>query len=111
MNGLASPDYVRQRLEPRPGDLSYLHLSDLLLAVNVLIPKRVARVLDFGCGGAPPRPLFGVCTHHRADFGGGAEDLDFLYGLYWLLPWPSACYNCVLSAQLLANRGWPPACL
>ena len=39
MINIASADYIRQRLEPRPGDPLYLHLADLLLAIRDLIPR------------------------------------------------------------------------
>ncbi len=103
MINLSSDEYIRERLDPRPGDLLYLHLSDLLLAVRDLIPGNVGRVLDFGCGGSPYRPLFGSCTYHRADLAGSATDLDFEYGPELLLSAMSNDYDCVLSSQVLEH--------
>lgn len=103
MTDLTSAEYIRQRLNPRPGDLFYLHLSDLLLAVRELIPKNVGRVLDFGCGGSPYRQLFGPCIYHRADLAGSATDLDFEYGSESLLSAASTDYDCVLSSQVLEH--------
>jgi SAM-dependent methyltransferase len=111
MIDIASPDYIRQRLEPRPGDPFYLHLSDLLLAMTDFVPQGVRRVLDFGCGGSPYRPLFGALTSHRADLAGSAAGLDFEYGSDSLLSAPSEDYDCVLSSQVLEHVGSPLAYL
>src|SRR5262249_60854973 len=70
MEALAAQEYLRERFEPRPGDPDYLCLSDLLMAIKGLVPSHAKRVLDYGCGGFPYRPLFGVCTYHRADLAG-----------------------------------------
>jgi SAM-dependent methyltransferase len=99
----ASPDYARQRLNPEPGDEFYLHLSDLLLAIKRLIPQGAHRVLDFGSGVSPYRPLFGDCTYHRADLAGISPDVDFEFGLDSLLPVPATDYDCVLSTQVLEH--------
>jgi SAM-dependent methyltransferase len=104
---LYSTEYIRQRLDPRPGDADYLHLSDLLLAVKALIPQHIDRVLDFGCGGSPYRALFGSCTYHRADLVGSGPDLDFEYGPDSLLGASSTDYDCVLSSQVLEHVGSP----
>jgi SAM-dependent methyltransferase len=102
MNGWCTEEYRRQRLEPRPGDPSYLCLSDLLIAIEGLIPSGLSRVLDYGCGGSPYRPLFGNCIYHRADFEGG-DDLDFEYGADARLPPEVLGYDCVLSTQVLEH--------
>jgi SAM-dependent methyltransferase len=101
--GLHAAEYIRERLDPRPGDVYYLHLSDLLLGIKDLIPQNVDRVLDFGCGGSPYRTLFGPCTYHRADLTGSAAGLDLEYGADAALSAPSADYDCVLSSQVLEH--------
>jgi hypothetical protein len=101
MENLAANDYVRQRLEPRPGDPHYLALSDLLIALRSLLPATVSRVLDYGCGGSPYRQLFGDCVYHRADLSG--QDLDFQYGADAVLPTSAGGYDCVLSTQVLVH--------
>src|SRR5262252_9519759 len=93
---LDAKEYLRQRLEPRPGDPLYLCLSDLLIAIRNLLPRRASRVLDYGCGGSPYRAIFGECTYHRADLAGGSN-LDFKYGADARLPPEAADYDCVLS--------------
>jgi SAM-dependent methyltransferase len=99
---LGEAGYVQQRLSPRPGELLYLHLSDLLIALTALIPKNLSMVLDYGCGGSPYRPLFGSCTYHRADLSGG-DSLDFEYGPDAKLPSEISGYDCVLSTQVLEH--------
>lgn len=46
---LSSDEYLRQRIQPKLGDPFYLCLSDLLLALEGLIPKSAARVLGYLC--------------------------------------------------------------
>jgi SAM-dependent methyltransferase len=99
---LAAKEYLRQRLEPRPGDPDYLCLSDLLIAIQNLIPLGAARVLDYGSGGSPYRPLFENSVYHRADLIGGTN-LDFEYGADAGLPSKLKDYDCVLSTQVLEH--------
>lgn len=101
MEDLTAREYVRQRLEPRPGDAHYLALSDLSLALRSLIPANLRKVLDYGCGGSPYRPLFGNCVYHRADLDG--DGLDFKYGSDSRLPNSAGGYDFVLSTQVLEH--------
>lgn len=99
--GLA--DYNRCRLDPRPADADYLHLSDLRLALGeVLASQSFARVLDYGCGGSPYRPLIKSARYDRADIPGVAG-LDFVFGADSKVEAPSAAYDCVLSTQVLEH--------
>jgi SAM-dependent methyltransferase len=50
--------YLRERVDPKPGDEFYLPLSDLLAALRQLTPFDAGCVLDYGCGGSPYRQLF-----------------------------------------------------
>jgi SAM-dependent methyltransferase len=102
MQELHSDEYIRQRIEPDPGDPYYLHLSDLLLGIRTLIPQDVARVFDYGCGGSPYRRLFDSSTYHRADLAGN-DTVDFEYGPDSRLPAELSDYDCVLSAQVLEH--------
>jgi SAM-dependent methyltransferase len=102
MQGLAAEEYIRERIDPRPGDPDYLHLSDLLLGLKTLMPRDITRILDYGCGGSPYRPLFGACTYHRADLAGDLA-VDFEYGPDSRLPAELADYDCVLSSQVLEH--------
>ena len=101
MEDLAAQEYMRQRLEPRPGDPLYLSLSDLSLAVRSLMPSRVQQVLDYGSGGSPYKTLFGNCVYHRADLTG--QGLDFVYGPDARLPASAEGYDFVLSTQVLEH--------
>jgi SAM-dependent methyltransferase len=107
---LAAKEYLRQRLEPRPGDLFYLCLSDLLIAIRSLIPSHTSRVLDYGCGGSPYRALFGECIYHRADFAGSAN-VDFEYSADSRLPPEAVDYDCLLSTQVLEHVEEPASYL
>jgi SAM-dependent methyltransferase len=107
---LGEAGYLRERLNPQPGEMLYLHLSDLLIALNALIPEHLSMVLDYGCGGSPYRPLFGNCTYHRADLCGG-NNLDFEYGPDSKLPLELSGYECILSTQVLEHVQNPEAYL
>jgi SAM-dependent methyltransferase len=100
---LRADEYIRQRIEPRPGDPLYLCLSDLLIAIKTLVPTSAVRVLDYGCGGSPYRTLFTSCqTYHRADLSG--EGLDFEFKDDARLPdHVGGSYDCVLSTQVLEH--------
>jgi SAM-dependent methyltransferase len=101
MSGIYDPRYLRERLKPTPGDSLYIVLSDLLLALQNLLPTEVSRVLDYGSGGSPYRPLFNGCIYHRADLAG--QDLDFQYGSDSRLPVGDGGYDLVLSTQVLEH--------
>jgi SAM-dependent methyltransferase len=103
---LASQEYLRQRFKPQPGDPFYLVLSDLLMALNQLIPANVSRVLDYGSGGSPYKPLFEGCIYHRADFA-GQKSLDFEYGPDARLPASAGGYDFILSTQVLEHVDSP----
>ena len=99
---LASDEYIRFRLQPRPGDPDYLCLIDLLNAVREMAFLDAPRVLDYGCGGSPYRSLFTGAVYHRADLAGGA-DLDFPFAPDSRLPPEAGGYDFVLSSQVLEH--------
>lgn len=103
---LASNEYIRQRLQPRPGDPDYLCLIDLLNAVRDMASLQAPRVLDYGCGGSPYRSLFKGEVYHRADLAGGAG-LDFDYPPDGRLPPEAGDYDFVLSSQVLEHVADP----
>jgi SAM-dependent methyltransferase len=102
---LTSDEYIRLRLQPRPGDPDYLCLIDLLNAVRDMAPLEASRVLDYGCGGSPYRSLFTGAVYHRADLAGGADgtDLDFPFMSDSRLPPEVGNYDFVLSSQVLEH--------
>jgi len=111
MQGLGADEYIRERIEPTPGDTAYLHLADLVLGLKTLMPPNITRILDYGCGGSPYRRLFGTCTYHRADLAGNLP-VDFEYSLDSRLPAElTADYDCVLSTQVLEHVLSPTAYL
>jgi SAM-dependent methyltransferase len=106
MDVLSKDEYVRERRAPRPGDLFYLCLSDLLIVLRALIPKHPMKVLDYGCGGSPYRDLFDPgCVYERADLDG--QNLDFTYGPDSMLPAEAKDYDFILSSQVLEHVETP----
>lgn len=99
---LQDSDYNRQRTDPRPGDMFYLALADLRLAVELMRAVRADKILDFGSGGSPYRSLFTAETYHRADLPGDPS-LDFEFGPDSLLPLDDEQYDMVLSTQVLEH--------
>jgi SAM-dependent methyltransferase len=94
--------YVRERFHPRPGDAFYLHLSDLLLAMKLLATDEKIRLLDFGCGGSPYRPLFPNAEYYRADLK-SIREVDFQINDQGLVNAPSDFFDRVLSTQVLEH--------
>lgn len=103
---LENDEYNRQRLEPRPGDPFYLHLSDLRLALDEARPDRPQAVFDYGCGGAPYQSLFAGSVYHRADFA-GVPRTDFTIASDSTVEAQSAAYDLVLSTQVLEHTASP----
>ncbi len=110
MNPLQHPDYIRERLEPRPGDCFYIHLADLRAAIELVRSVPAERILDYGCGGSPYRSLFTAQTYHRADLL-GSPDIDYGFGPDSRLALPDCSYDLVLSTQVLEHVGNVPAYL
>ena len=99
---IAQQSYLRERLNPQPGDPIYLHLSDLLLGLRQFPFAPTLRVLDYGCGGSPYRSLFAGSVYHRADFP-GLPGLDFTFAEDSRLPAPDQSYDLILSTQVLEH--------
>ncbi len=99
---LAEEEYLRQRLNPMPGDVFYLHLSDLRQALELALPPAGVRVLDYGCGGSPYRPLFQTEAYLRADIA-GTPAIDFCFDESSRIAAPSGSFDCVLSTQVLEH--------
>jgi SAM-dependent methyltransferase len=99
---LALADYSRQRLAPAPGDMYYIHLSDLMLFLESYRKESFSQFLDYGCGGSPYRPLFKTDSYLRADYvdcGG----IDLLIGADGKLDLPNDSCDAVLSTQVLEH--------
>lgn len=104
--GIQEKDYVRQRLEPRPGDADYLHLADLLAALNNFRSDSEIVILDYGCGGSPYRTLFPNAEYKRADFG-ETSDLDYVIGNDSRLDERDATFDLILSTQVAEHVSDP----
>ena len=102
MELLQTDDYLRQRLEPRPGDIYYLHLADLREAMLRASRTPARRIIDFGCGGSPYRSYFPGAVYHRADLE-GTEGVDFTFREDSRVPVPDESYDLVLSTQVLEH--------
>ena len=108
---LCLDEYLRQRRYPKPGDILYLHLADLLQALVSFGTEAPIAILDYGCGGSPYKSLFPNATYHRADHVDGIE-LDFRTDTHGLLPGvASHAYDMVLSTQVLEHVSSPRAYL
>jgi SAM-dependent methyltransferase len=90
------------RLSPRPGAKLYLHLADLRLALGKIATDDSLRLLDFGCGGSPYRPLFPYADYQRADLPGMTE-VDFTIEPGLPLAAPDASFDLVFSTQVLEH--------
>jgi len=102
---LVRDSYLAERLDPRPGQPLYLHLSDLLLTVRQFATQEPLRILDFGCGGSPYRSLFPNACYERADVA-GTPDLDHVIpsdGSPCRLAVPDDTFDLILSSQVLEH--------
>jgi len=99
---LEADDYTRDRLQPRPENLFYLHLVDLRKALGAFETSKPIRILDYGCGGSPYRSLFPNSEYIRADFT-PCEGLDLLLPADSTLPASDSSFDMVLSTQVLEH--------
>ncbi|MEZ5384377.1 MAG: class I SAM-dependent methyltransferase [Prosthecobacter sp.] len=102
---ISADPYIRERLDPAPGDSMYLHLSDLRHAMSSVADERALDVLDFGCGGSPYRGLFPNAQYYRADLS-GSEGIDYeikLGDVQEPLPVAGGSFDLVLSSQVLEH--------
>jgi SAM-dependent methyltransferase len=98
-------EYIRQRLDPEPGDLFYLHLSDLRLAFRKVETDKTLSILDYGAGFSPYRSLFRHCEYKRADiaatqFRRNEERLDYFIEADGTIPEESGSFDVVLTTQV-----------
>ena len=102
--------YLRERIDPRPGDPLYLVLSDLRIALDDVKDTRPIKVLDYGCGGSPYRRLFPLADYRRADFLETGE-LDYQLDATGYVQEESNTFDLILSTQVLEHMVDPGVCL
>lgn len=96
---------VRQRYSPQLSDLDYLHLSDLLLAIQAVVPDAFGQILDFGCGNSPYRSLFPGAGYRRADFISG--DYDYQITPDSRIAESDATFDLLLTTQVAEHVSSP----
>ncbi len=109
---LSEPLYVRQRLAPQPGDMTYLHLVDLRKAMSNIATDRPLTILDYGCGGSPYRALFPNADYRRADFANESlPAMDYALDQSGKVNESDASFDFILSTQVLEHVPEPTAYL
>ena len=98
---LCGEDFLRQRIAPNRSDYYYLHLSDLLVAVQTHASTESQRILDFGAGGSPYRALFPNANYQTADLKGSS--CDFTINEDGFVNAPDQAFDMVLSTQVLEH--------
>jgi SAM-dependent methyltransferase len=107
--GFTDDGAVREQLTPRPGDIDYFILSDLVAWLRSRGAEVTGCVLDFGCGDSPYRTLLSQeVSYRRADLSGAeAEGLDFEVDGEGHLNAPDESFDAVLSTQVAEHVGDP----
>lgn len=101
-------DYLRERLMPSPGEDTYLHLSDLRLALEKIKTDEAITILDYGCGGSPYRTLFPKAVYKRADFLSAESDpLDYVLKEDSLIEEKDGVFDLIISTQVLEHVSSP----
>lgn len=95
-------EYVRERISPKPGDIFYLHLSDLLIALQEHATDSSIRILDYGCGCSPYESLFPNAEYLRADIQ-GTPNINYEISSSGTVNAPSQSFDLVLSTQVLEH--------
>lgn len=90
---------VRMRLNPMPGDLEYLIVSDLLLAVREVATDAPIKLLDYGADLSPYKSLFPNSEYKCADIGGRGA-VDYLLDEDGSVPEIDESFDLVLSTQV-----------
>ena len=98
--------YSRLRLSPEPGHNFYLHLQDLRRGLGEVASQVEGRLLDYGCGSSPYRPLFPNVEYRRADYTPSAG-IDYEVRDDQTIDEASGTFDWVLSTQVLEHVRQP----
>ena len=98
----AKPDYLRKRLYPQPGEPSYMHRADLLLALKTESTNEKLSILDYGAGASPYRSLFPNSEYRRADIA-NFDAIDYVIAENGIVREQSRVFDLVLSTQVLGH--------
>lgn len=105
-HGLDAADYNRSRLDPSVEDPAYIALADLRRSLDRVRSDDAMRVLDYGSGGSPYRPLFPNADYRRADCV-ELPGLDYTFGEDEKIPEADNAFDIVLSTQVLEHVRHP----
>jgi len=98
----------RMRYAPAPQDPDYLVLSDLREYLEQFRSNEPLRVLDYGAGYSPYRPLFPNAVYKRADYM-AYPDIDFVTDNDGRVPDCDEQFDLILSTQVAEHLS-NPAC-
>jgi SAM-dependent methyltransferase len=98
--------YLRARLSPQPGEITYLHLRDLRTVMDEIANPAPLRVLDYGCGGSPYRPLFPAARYFRADLP-DTPQIDFVIQPDGRIAAGDGQFDLIISTQVLEHVATP----
>jgi SAM-dependent methyltransferase len=101
-----SDTYLRARYSPQPGEITYLHLRDLRTALDEVATTELIRILDYGCGGSPYRPLFPAAHYTRADLP-ATPHIDYAIQPDGRIAAGDGQFDLVLSTQVLEHVADP----
>jgi len=105
---IKSEAYVLERVLPKHGESTYLHLSDLLMAMKDVATETPLKILDYGCGGSPYKSLFPKADYSRADhLQKEGEHLDYILGSDSMVKEKDQAFDFILSTQVLEHVGNP----
>ena len=95
---------ISSRLEPRLTQFDYIILSDLRASIARAVDSITGRILDYGCGQKPYRPLFtGDAGYEGADFPGNPH-ADWTLDVRGHLPAElTATFDAIVSFQVLEH--------
>ena len=104
---LAAASYLDRRRKPSLADAHYICRKDLLSLIERVAPRVEGKLFDFGCGGAPYKPLFTTATRYVAADVTAGPNVDLLLRPDGGTGEPDASYDFVFSTQVLEHVADP----